>query len=96
MGQVLPVCVERQRKCSVPFLICKVFVPPQEWNPFAFHIYLHYQGTTISVATLICLFALQWVLLRFILYHFFTVLPAVAAYGLSPETCAFNNQFFKL
>lgn len=89
-------CVEQQRKCSLPLLIFRVFVRLQEWNPFAFHIYLHFQGTTISVATLISLFALQRVLLWFILYHFFTVLPAAAAYGLSPGTCAFNSQFFKL
>lgn len=85
-----------KKKCSLPLWICRVFVRLQELNPFAFHIYLHFQGTTVSVATLICLFALQQVLLWFILYHFFTELPAVAAHGLSPETCAFNNQFFKL
>lgn len=90
------VCVKQQRKCSLPLSIFRVFVRLQEWNPFAFHIYLHFQGTAISAATLICLFALHRVLLWFILYHFFTALPTVAAYGLSPETCALNDQFFKL
>lgn len=92
LGRILFVCVEQQRKCSLPLFICKVFVRLQEWNPFAFHVYVQFQGTTGSGATSSCLFALQRVLLRFILYRFFTVLPAVAAYGLSPETCAFNSS----
>lgn len=65
------VCVKQQRKCSLPLSIFRVFVRLQEWNPFAFHIYLHFQGTAISAATLICLFALHWVLLWFILSTFF-------------------------
>lgn len=90
-------CVWRsKKKCSLPLLILRVFVKLQEQNPFAFHIYLLFQGKTVSVATLICLFVLQQVLLWFILYHFFTVLRAAAAYGLSPEMRAFNNQSFKL
>lgn len=54
MGK-LYMCVEQQRKCSLPLLICKIFVRPREQNPFASHVYLHFSGTAASITAVLCL-----------------------------------------